>query len=330
VNPQFPIVYHLFGRAAGSAADYAVTDEDRLEFICDFQPRNKAVKFFDRLRDSDLLLIGCSFPDWLTRFFLRVLRGKRLGTDEERQETVADDRTPVDRPLVFFLKECRVQVYRGAGTASFVDELMTEWAKRRGSGGPTGSVPTVSSDDTPVVTPVKAVDHSSDDSTVTDILDDSTSATAGSGPADVFLSYASEDSEPVARLRDALEKAGVRVWFDQRNLRPGEEYQKEIEGVIEGSAFFFPCISTNSLRPQRRRFFRWEWKQSKTEGDFREEEPPYIQPIILDDTPPDDNRIPDHFRDLHMQRCPRGEPPESFVVLTQQRIKALPAQRPRK
>lgn len=33
----------------------------------------------------------------------------------------------------------------------------------------------------------------------------------------VFLSYASQDAEAVARIAEALRAAGVEVWFDRTN-----------------------------------------------------------------------------------------------------------------
>ena len=38
----------------------------------------------------------------------------------------------------------------------------------------------------------------------------------------VFLSYASQDAEAARRICEALRKAGIEVWFDQRELRGGD------------------------------------------------------------------------------------------------------------
>ena len=42
----------------------------------------------------------------------------------------------------------------------------------------------------------------------------------------VFLSYASEDRPAVILIRDALEQAGIDVWFDRNPeaLRPGDNF----------------------------------------------------------------------------------------------------------
>jgi hypothetical protein len=283
-----PLVYHLFGRVSASG-DYVVSDEDRLEFIHALQSDARQPRLlFDYLRDSHLLLIGCSFPDWLTRFFLRTLRRERLGTDRDRYEAVADDRTSADGALVMFLNDCHVQVYPEGGTARFVAELSSRLAEQRGHG------------EEPDPGPPPAPDV----------------------PYPVFLSYASEDRDRVARLRDALEAGGVRVWFDRRALEPGDEYKAVIREAIENCTFFFPCLSANSLTPQLRRFFRFEWNRAIEEADFREQDFPFIQPVLLDEIPADSDKIPPAFRNRHVQRCIDGHTPADFVRLTSERLAA--------
>lgn len=283
-----PVVYHLFGRVSASG-DYVVSDEDRLEFIHALQSEPRQPRLlFDQLRDSHLLLIGCSFPDWLTRFFLRTLRRERLGLDRDHYEAVADDRTNSDRTLALFLRDCRVQVYPRGGTSEFVAEL----ASRLSSLPRPAEEPPRPSSSTPETL------------------------------APVFLSYASEDRERVARIRDALEAAGIGVWFDQRALEPGDEYKAVIRDAIEKCTFFFPCLSANSLSGQIRRFFRFEWNRAIEESDFRDKDFPFIQPLVLDDLPADSEKIPPAFRTRHMQRCPDGHAPSDFVRLTSDRLAA--------
>jgi hypothetical protein len=243
---------------------------------------------FDQLRDSHLLLIGCSFPDWLTRFFLRTLRRERLGMDRDRYEAVADDRTNTDRSLVLFLQDCRIQVYPRGGTSEFIAELASQLSSQPRASEPQPARP----------------------------------PSAASVPSAVFLSYASEDRERVARIRDAFESAGIRVWFDQRALEPGDEYKAMIREAIEKCTFFFPCLSANSLNGQIRRFFRFEWNRAIEESDFRDKDFPFIQPLMLDDLPADSERIPPAFRSRHMLRCPNGNVSPEFIHLTGERLAA--------
>ena len=62
-----PVVFHLFGRASASP-DYAICDEDLLEFLHAMQDRQRQPKtLFDELRGNHLLILGCNFGDWLAR-----------------------------------------------------------------------------------------------------------------------------------------------------------------------------------------------------------------------------------------------------------------------
>ncbi len=48
----------------------------------------------------------------------------------------------------------------------------------------------------------------------------------------VFLSYASQDTEPAKRICEALRAAGVEVWFDQSELRGGDAWDTLIRRQI--------------------------------------------------------------------------------------------------
>jgi hypothetical protein len=47
-------------------------------------------------------------------------------------------------------------------------------------------------------------------------------------PFDIFLSYKSEDSEWVERLKNDLQKRGVYVWLDKDQIRPGDIFAKAL------------------------------------------------------------------------------------------------------
>jgi len=73
-----PVVYHLFGKLS-SQPDFVITEADMLEFLHHMQSRSAATEhLFDALRDNHLLFIGCAFPDWLSRFLLRITKSRQL------------------------------------------------------------------------------------------------------------------------------------------------------------------------------------------------------------------------------------------------------------
>ncbi len=75
----------------------------------------------------------------------------------------------------------------------------------------------------------------------------------------VFLSYASQDAEAARRLCEALRAAGVEVWFDQRELRGGDVWDRKLKRQIEECALFMPVISA-STQAREEGYFRREWK----------------------------------------------------------------------
>lgn len=64
----------------------------------------------------------------------------------------------------------------------------------------------------------------------------------------IFLSYASEDTEPARRICKALQAAGIDVWFDQSELRGGDAWDAAIRAQVKACALFVPVISVNSDR----------------------------------------------------------------------------------
>jgi len=94
-----PIVYHLFGKLS-SQPDFVITEEDMLEFLHHMQSRSVAEHLFDALRDNHLLFIGCAFPDWLSRFLLRIAKSRQLSLRRAETEYLVGSLTNRDSDLV--------------------------------------------------------------------------------------------------------------------------------------------------------------------------------------------------------------------------------------
>jgi hypothetical protein len=67
-----PAVFHLLGRLSGTPHSFAVTREDTLEFQESLQRRPPGF-LFDKLRQSDLLILGSPLSSWLTRLLAQGL-----------------------------------------------------------------------------------------------------------------------------------------------------------------------------------------------------------------------------------------------------------------
>lgn len=64
---------------------------------------------------------------------------------------------------------------------------------------------------------------------------------------DVFLSHNAHDKPRVRRLADRLKAAGLRVWFDEWNIRSGDIIALKVDEGLTQSRVLLLCISPNAL-----------------------------------------------------------------------------------
>ena len=70
---------------------------------------------------------------------------------------------------------------------------------------------------------------------------------------DVFLSYSTKDKKIVHTIAERLKKDGVRVWWDQWIIKPGDSIPALIEGGLESARILVLYMSANA--------FASEWSQ---------------------------------------------------------------------
>jgi len=139
------------------------------------------------------------------------------------------------------------------------------------------------------------------------------SPSRGSTPAGaVFLSYASEDAAAAERICTGLRAAGIEVWFDRSELRGGEAWDRQIRKQIHDCALFIPVISA-SAHARVEGYFRLEWKLAVDRSHLMAPDQTFLLPVVIDDTPQADERIPDRFRELQWVRVPDGRASPAFV-----------------
>ena len=83
-------------------------------------------------------------------------------------------------------------------------------------------------------------------------------------PCDVFLSHSVKDKALVRPLAERLRADGVKVWFDEWVLKPGDSIPAKIEEGLERSRVLVLCRSANA--------FGSDWAQLKS-GTFRFRDP---------------------------------------------------------
>jgi TIR domain-containing protein/SIR2-like protein len=271
------LVYHLLGRLTHEAQDFAVTEEDLVEFFRCLHKRPPEA-LFGELDQGHLLIIGSSFSEWLARFFIRLpTRDERLwDVQMKRADFLADPRLLTDVTLVPFLESfCgHATLFREGDAVTFVNELHRRWVERgRRSPRP---------------------------------------ARETRPEGKIFLSYAHEDAKAVEKIRSRLEGEELAVWIDHQQLRGGEVFHDEIKRAIE-RAFVFVAVLSQSTRDWEARFYRREWTFAlEHAGDL----PPnrkFILPVAIDSIDYGDETIPGGLRGLDWIRLPGGEPDDAFV-----------------
>lgn len=282
-----PIVYALLGKHS-VGPDYVVTEEDTLEFMSSLQSESRRPQLlFDELARSNLLLLGCSFPDWLARFFIRTAKSRPLSLGRDEWEYWVDSQMDASGPLVVFLERFSKSTRRiDCDPATFIDEMAHEWSLRNAARmrPPPAAVPAP-----------PAPEWSGGDMT----------------PA-VFISYASADLEAAERLRDALGAAGIRVWFDKERLEGGELFEKNIRSGIERCALFVPVLS-NQTEQRAEGFFRREWRWADNRRQGIDDTIPFIVPVVIDDTDPYTALAPDSFKAMQWMRATAGQVDDTHV-----------------
>ena len=97
---------------------------------------------------------------------------------------------------------------------------------------------------------------------------------------DVFLSHSTKDKAVVRDVAERLRKDGLKVWFDEWVLKPGDSIPAKIEEGLERSLVLVLCMSANA--------FGSDWAQLEA-GTFRFRDPLKKErrfiPVRLDDAP---------------------------------------------
>ncbi len=128
----------------------------------------------------------------------------------------------------------------------------------------------------------------------------------------VFLSYASEDAAAAARIAQALECAGVDVWFDRSELRGGDAWDQSIRRQILTCSLFVAVISANT-QSRLEGYFRREWKLAVARSDDMADARPFLVPIVIDDTSEADAHVPTKFLEVQWTRLRGGVANSAFV-----------------
>ena len=282
LSSAYTAVCYLFGRASPSPFVFAIHDEDTLEFIHSLQinAAEAMKRLFSELRQQNLLLIGCNFADWLSRFFIRVANTQRLADNRSKREFLIEQSSDRSGSLTLFLERFSPDTWVFPGGArEFVAELARRWQERH-----------------PRSTPSP----------------DEVAASAPTRPRaeeTFFISYSRTDLAAARQVFTGLQKIGADVaWFDKSDLKPGDDWEQKIKNAINGCYLFLPLVSA-STETREEGFFREEWTLA-SERSRRIQGRKFIIPIVVDrDYDGSAGRfhlVPESFLGTHFGHAPEG------------------------
>ncbi len=288
-----PTVFHLFGKCSPSP-DYVICDDDMIEFVHAMQSEHRRPKLlFHELQGKHLLVLGCSFDDWLSRFLLRIVRDTPFAENRRHRELVVDSLPPRNPALVMFLASysANTQFVEGFTAETFIAELGRRWAAARPAAAARPQV-------------------------------DATGTAEAQEPTEgaVFLSYASEDRGTAQTIAAALRAAGVDVWFDKERLHAGDRWERIVRRQLERSSLFVPLLSSASLSDANRRSWFWvEWNEAAAFSKAMSPDEIFIVPVASDGVDPGSSGLPDAFSSSQIVELKGGQMPPEFAA----RVKTL-------
>jgi hypothetical protein len=252
------------------------------------------INLLNEFSKNHLLLLGCSFSDWLARFFLRAAKRRRLSRQPEDErlrnivEYVVDDYSPQEKNLVLFLEQfwTSTRIFRSGNVVGFVSELLQRWKKRNPEKAAAAAMPNGESAQAAERLPTTMPDGV------------------------LFISYAREDRAAVERLQASLKD--FPIWLDQDKLDVGDDWERKIEDNIARCRFFMPIISRTTDR-RLEGFFRREWNQAADRTRAMHDDCRFIVPVAIDETKAGTARVPKAFLRAHWWRLPGGEITAQFL-----------------
>jgi hypothetical protein len=267
-----PLLHHILGNTK-TYPDFAVWEEDYMEFICGLLEKADTLEnLFRVLKSRHLLLLGAPSEDWIVRFFLRVARQQRLsdcGQCGQQKDYLIDQPASLGEPMILFFDQAVKATRVIAGPPEeFVQTLERAWREKR----------TAAASDEAFLQRMPA------------------EIPRGA----VFLSYSRDDLSAAVQLARALEAAGVPVWMDKIRLEAGADYERSIQyAVKDACSFFISLISkTTELDPERYVHRERAWAAQKhIDGRV------FYLPLVLDlDEATSPRREPKCFRQSHYER----------------------------
>ncbi|MCO1659692.1 toll/interleukin-1 receptor domain-containing protein [Pseudonocardia humida] len=110
------------------------------------------------------------------------------------------------------------------------------------------------------------------------------------GPA--FLCHSSGDKQHVRRLYHHLVADGIRCWFDERDLIPGQDWDLEIRRAIKAASFVVACLSRAPIT--KAGYIHRELRFALDRADEQPHDSIFIIPVRLEEC-----EVPERLTRIH-------------------------------
>lgn len=188
---------------ADSGYDYVLSENDAIKAISRWMSSYAPHDMINYLKGKKILAIGCKFDDWYFRFFWYCLRQDFEHLSGDVAISLQADKSESDRKLAEYLS--KINVENKGNSKKFIHELSMQLCDPENS-----------------------------------VYSKYMGSLLSGG---VFISYASEDFPIVCQIYTILKRAGIKVWFDNRELKGGDRYDRRIENAISECRIFIPILS---------------------------------------------------------------------------------------
>ena len=213
---------------AASSSRFVATDNDAIEIMAKWMSKENPNNFLTYVRSKRALALGCKLDDWFFRFFWYVLKGNVKGLSRGEVAVSLDETSESDSKLKSYLTQSKI--FFRPDARSFISDLISK-------------LETYKKDEPELIISKRR-------------------------SGGIFLSYAHEDYDIVKTIFNSLTEAGLPVWFDERNLMGGDDYNTKIENEIANCHIIIPILShqvSEDLANNIERYYKdVEWSMTQT------------------------------------------------------------------
>lgn len=216
-----PVIYNLFNTHDEIQGDYLLTDADYIELIYDLmQDKGESFKnLLGYLNKANLLFLGCNFPDWFFRFFIRVCVGDRLDAAPDlEKKMVIDSLNNLDSSRSVFISHYKIQTLR-IDCNTLIDEIYKVFLKDK----------------------------------------ETSNVIAGKGNSNVFISYCRADEQLAYDIAEQLDDKYIEYFLDNSQLRSGDSLNDSIASAIDKCCIFLPVVSNNIAKASPYIWREWKY-----------------------------------------------------------------------